>query len=78
MAEPYLKCESCGSLVTRDRIKGRCAVCGRLICSNCARLCEECLRLSCPDCIRTREVWIQGRLYLRRICDACWERYPRR
>jgi hypothetical protein len=29
------------------------------------------LRIVCQNCIKTREVWIQSSLYLRKMCDFC-------
>jgi hypothetical protein len=77
MDEAFVVCESCGSVVRRDEVRGNCRVCGRKTCIACARICDECLRIVCQNCIKTREVWIQSSLYLRKICDFCASVYSR-
>lgn len=67
-------CESCGSTVRRDQIRGKCRVCEKKTCVACSRTCDSCVKMVCPDCVLTREVWRQSKLYFMRICDFCWKR----
>ena len=77
MEEGFIVCESCGSVVRRDEVRGNCRVCGKKTCVACSRTCDECLMIVCQNCVKTREVWIQGSLYLRKMCDFCVSVYPR-
>ena len=75
--EAFVACELCGSVVRRDEIRGKCRVCGRKTCVVCSRTCDECLMTVCQSCIKSREVWINGNLYLRKMCDFCVSVYLR-
>jgi methionyl-tRNA synthetase len=77
MDESFIACPSCGSVVRRDEVRGNCRVCGGKSCIACFRVCDECLKITCQNCIKTMEVWINGNLYLRKMCDFCVSVYPR-
>jgi hypothetical protein len=77
MDEAFVICESCGSVVRRDEVRGNCRVCGRKTCVACSRICDECLKIVCQKCIKTHEVWINGSLYFRKMCDFCAKVHPR-
>lgn len=77
MDEVFVVCKSCESIVRRDEVRGNCRVCSKKTCIACSRICDECLKITCQNCIKTREVWINGSLYLRKMCDFCTSVYPR-
>jgi hypothetical protein len=45
MDEVFVICESCGSNVRRDEVRGNCIVCGRKTYVACSRICDECLKI---------------------------------
>jgi anaerobic ribonucleoside-triphosphate reductase len=45
MDEAFVICESCGSSVRRDEVRGSCIVCGRKTCVAYSRICGECLKI---------------------------------
>ena len=67
-------CDTCGAVVKTNQVRGRCAVCGKRLCTVCAVACECCCKSVCPECIRLREVWRRDKLHFMKICDACWKK----
>ena len=58
------------------RLGGSCRVCGKKTCVACSRTCDKYLMMVCQGCVKTIEVWINGSLYHRKICDFCISVYP--
>ena len=64
-------CESCGSIVKREEVRGNCRICDRKTCIACMRICDECLKIVCPNCIMSRELWRDDKHYFRKVCKNC-------
>lgn len=67
------QCKVCASLVTRDRIDGRCNTCGQMTCSNCKRVCDGCTKIFCMKDITVKTVMRQQQPHLHKLCCICRE-----
>lgn len=65
------ECETCKSIISREKINGVCCDCGKRTCIHCKRVCERCQRIFCMYHVETREVWRNDKMTRIMLCDRC-------